>query len=92
MMSDTRPCTYSEIVLLEDVLSEITLTDEQNAQLTEAVARISKRLEKQDLKLRTLQHCVDDLIHNVKVLIFDLKSTRLERDALRQRFYKNSNE
>lgn len=82
-MDDTVSSEIS--ALFSDLYHEIdSFDDETQLKMLRLFERLVKLIEKRDTLLMSLIELkVDDIIHTVKILEFDLWATKLERDRYR---------
>lgn len=77
---------FSEFSSFVKFLGSLQITPDQRNQLNFHIERVVKRLSEQEQSRDFLKSTIDDLSHNVRAIIFDLRATRMERDERRLEF------
>ncbi len=90
-MSNTCVSSCPQIAFLEEFIENVNISDEQRFEAEAQLEILRSRLERQENSIKFLTNKISDIRFYVKSLIFDLKCTRQERNALLGD-YNNSNE
>ena len=84
MPLSTPRCSSSELEELARFADTLSLTEDQESRFQELVERLETRIEVQRRSIQYLTRAFREIKRIVKLLNYDLASTKLERDQLSQ--------